>query len=445
MTIVRGVAAALLAACACVAFVPSTAVRADPAPPDRVGADATRLYDKVTGATFTPRGADYIRLTREAHGGVYSSNFEPGLYSPSDAQAVLDGLKRASGYNAVRVFIDCGDGYYDHGLITDAGPDGLNQSYLDNVADFVRRAAADQTYVLPVLSDFPMNAYYMNIVAANGGISSTIGGNNQWFANKGFIAAKREYMRTFAAAMRARLGAGTSAILAYQIDNEALWEGSQAPFNMRSGTFTAVDGLAYDMSKPDRRQQAADASMVIAVNEAVAGTKAADPDTMVTIGVFTNYAVHRSGFAGFPVVCTTACDPRTDYRYPGRPASLAAWSNIDFVDIHAYPQGGSYTIAGDLATSEIDWVGKPYVIGELGAYKPAYGGDITAAAYDMRDKQVDSCSVGHGAKGWLFWTYDTDVVNPDLADQGLFFSLADDGGAINGQLATVVRPDPCRR
>jgi hypothetical protein len=75
----------------------------------------------------------------------------------------------------------------------------------------------------------------------------------------------------------------------------------------------------------------------------------------------------------------------------------------------------------------------------MGAIKSVYGNDITRAAYAMRDLQKATCAPG--AQGWLFWTWDT---KENLADQRLFFHLTDSRGAINGQLAPIVRPDPCR-
>lgn len=401
--------------------------------------DGTRLYDSATGATFRPRGANYIRLaTAEKSHGAYHSTFEPGHYDPADAQAVLDGMQKASGYDTVRVFVDSGDGFYDHGLITGTDqPDGLDQAYLDNFADFVRRATEHGIYVLPTLEAFPLNPHYVDIInrVDGGAPNPAIAGNNQWYMDAGFIEAKKEYLRNFVTEMKKRLGAGTTGILAYSMSNEAFWETTKAPLNRTTGTFTGPDGVSYDMTKPDRRQQAADASMVLAANAAVAGVREADPDALTTIGFFTPHAVGVAGYDGFssPCVDHPAC------RYPGRPAAVAYWSNIDFIDLHTYP--GTLPLAQDLATAEVSEIHKPYVLGEFGALKETFP-DVTKAAYAMRDLQVASC--GLGAQGWLFWTYDTDLVPPVLAYQDLFWSLADRGGAINGLLAPVVRHDPCQ-
>jgi hypothetical protein len=436
-------ASATVLLCGLVAAVPPAS--AAPAPLDRIDANTTTLVNVVTGATFTPRGANYVRLAKSSHDVVFHSNFEPGLYSTTDAQAVLDELKDAAGYNTVRVFVDPGDGHLDHGLAADPGTNGLNTQYMANVADFVLRAAAKGIYVLPTLSAFPFNQHYLDIVHATngGGLNPAVSGVNRFYMDRGFIAAKAAYLQNFVADLESRLGDQRSAVLAYQIENEAFWDGAEKPLNTTSGLFTGPDGLSYDMADAGRRQQAADASMVVLTNRAVTAVRTSSPDAMVTMGFFTNHAVGKPGFTGFPVHCTTSCDPTVDYRYPGRPASISTWSTVDFIDLHAYPQGGGYTLAGDLASSEVGLVGKPYVIGEFGAMKSVYQNNIVTAAFAMRDLQVASCTVGRGAKGWLFWTYDTDLVNPDLASQGLFYSLADNRGAINGVLAPVARPDPC--
>ena len=88
----------------------------------------------------------------------------------------------------------------------------------------------------------------------------------------------------------------------------------------------------------------------------------------------------------------------------------------------------------DLASTEWSLIYGPLIMGEYGAYKFAYP-DYTSAAYAMRDAQIESCN-SFNFKGWMFWTYDT-------TEQPQLWNLLDQGGAINGQLAPVVRPNPC--
>ncbi|EWM16285.1 hypothetical protein [Kutzneria sp. 744] len=409
--------------------------------PSRIRSDGTRLYDTTTNATFTPRGANYIRLADDGHG-VFHSTFEPGRYSPTDAQRMLNQLSH-DGYNTVRVFVDAGTWNFDHGLDTDPSPDApwLNKAYVDNLAAFIDAAAADHVYVLPTFEYAPMNRHYADI--AGGTRNPNVGGTNSWYLDRGMIAAKKAYLTNIAAALEDELGVNRTDILSYEIDNEVFWQTDQAPFATMSGTVVGVDGITYDMSAPADRQQAADASLVWYVNQAVQGVHAADPDALVSIGMFTNNAVGRTGFDGL------MADPNTRPLSPGNPVAIAHWSAIDFIDMHTYPWGAGYTPAGDLASSDLGRPGvepmaKPYLVGELGARKDVYGNDITSAALDLRDRQIQTCHIDRGAQGWLLWTYDTDQVNPDLAGQGDYYSLTDSGGAINGQLAPIVRPDPCR-
>jgi hypothetical protein len=53
--------------------------------------------------------------------------------------------------------------------------------------------------------------------------------------------------------------------------------------------------------------------------------------------------------------------------------------------------------------------------------------------------QAVSCTFA--AKGWLFWTWDT---SSSLANLDKLYNLVESNGAINGQLAPVARPDPCK-
>jgi len=418
-----------------------------PAPaqgPNRILADGNRLYDSVTGATFQPRGANYVRLRTAADGTTYHATFEPGFYDRERARLALDGM-RAAGYNTVRVFIDPGgtNAAAAHGIGRGMGTSELvHGPYMDNVADFAVMAADRGIYLLPSLDQFPQNDLYWGIVARTNGSEGTpnMAGRNLSYLDKGRVAAKAEYLTQFAAALLARIGRHrASELLAYQPDNELFFEANQAPYDKLSGTVKPLNGLTYDMSVPAQRQQSADASLVEYSHRIRRGLEAGDPDGLMTIGFFTNRAVGKSGFDGFATFCSTSCDPNVDYRVPGRAASLSIFGAVDFLDIHTYPNASPWNAASDLGTIERNLFKRPYVIGEIGALKTVYGGDIVRAAYGMRDAQIATC--GLGAQGWLFWTWDT---HEALASQPLFFHLDESNGAINGQLAPIVRPDPCR-
>jgi hypothetical protein len=254
----------------------------------------------------------------------------------------------------------------------------------------------------------------------------------------GAIKAKRQYAQDFVTELRDRLGTPMmTTLFAVSLDNEATWHADQAPFSRYEGSVTGPDGKTYDMANPVDRQQVADASIVLYASHGRTGARAADPDLLVTIGTFTHAAVAKTGPDGFAHYCSTQCDPGYDYRYPARALILSQFAGLDFLDVHSYP-GGSRTLAGDLASIEWSGVRGIVVMGEFGTYKHHYDDNITAAAYAARDHQVNSCASGFD--GWLFWTWDT----TDTADQWRLFTGAESHGAINGILAPIVRPDPCR-
>lgn len=427
----------LLAALLFVKYPFSTHVAAAASALDKIKVNQSGLYDSVTGKTFIPRGANYIRLAQTPNGAVYHSTFEPDHYDPAAVQAFLNQMQH-DGYNSVRVFIDPGTFTAPfHGISENVNSrNPIYGRYMDNVASFVKEATKRGIYVIPSIDGIPANIYYYSIAGQPG---PNIAGNNILYLDKGFITAKTEYMKQFSSALLARIGVqNSSAILAYESDNEVFFDASKAPYDKLSGTVTPVNGVQYDMSKTADRQQSADASLVEYSHRIKKGLQAADPDALLTMGFFTNNAVGKTGFNGLATSCSTNCQSTVDYRVPGRAAALSIFGAVDFLDIHLYPSSASYHPDNDLGSIEYTLFKKPYIIGEMGAFKTVYQNNITQAAYGMRDTQKATC--GLSAKGWLFWAWDT---HENLAGQPSLYMLSDNNGAINGQLAPIARPDPC--
>lgn len=136
--------------------------------------------------------------------------------------------------------------------------------------------------------------------------------------------------------------------------------------------------------------------------------------------------------------CDTSCRPEVDYRYPVRPRPLTQSAKLSFLDLHSYPDATAGSLERNLDSIEWEHVRGPVVLGEYGAFKQFYADNITLAANEMRKLRVASCRPG--ITGWLLWAWDT----TETADQRRLFTLTDANGAINGQLAPVVRKDPCR-
>jgi hypothetical protein len=419
-------------------------------PMPRIAAPRTKargtLVESSTGRAFRPRGVNYVRLA-EAPSGWFHSTFEPGLYDAARSERTLAQLQH-DGYTLTRVFIDGGSipdaqAGRPHGLGHGVGDRSPGQApYLDNVADFMRRAANHRVYVLPVLGIFPQNEYYYDLVGKVDSTALNIDSTNLLYMHDGHIKAKEAYVRMFLTAIRDRLGVALmSTMLGLQLDNEATWQTDARPFSRHSGTVKPANGIVYNMSKPADRQQAADASIVEYANRLTAVVRSVDPQLLTTIGMFTHRIVGRSGPDGMAHFCQNDCGHPDLWRYPVRPAVLSAYSDLDFLDLHVYPRlpyGTAYSLDDDLASSEWSAVKGIVLMGETGAYREAYDGSVTRAAYAMRDQQIATCT--RGFSGWLFWTWDT----AENADQRRFFSVAEAGGAINGQLAPIVRPDPCR-
>lgn len=396
----------------------------------RVSINATAMT--LNGVRFIPRGTNYVALN-----GDYHSTFEPGQY---DAAKALDTVVRlkAQKDNVARVFIDAGAFGADHGVgggVTRTVP--FRDDYLANVTDFVQKANSNGIYVIPVLSTIPTNCYFYSLVWPDGQCnanvpSPNVGGYNAFYMDAGFVKAKAEYAKLFSAEMVARLG-GSSGILAYELDNEANFEANQPPFNNRSGTVKGLNGVTYDMSVLSQRQAAADTSFALYVTRVKAALKTGDVNGKVMVGAFTNYAVDKTAFNGFPQCSGPApCQAAADYRSPARLSKAPA---IDVHDVHAYPRGRGYSISTDLKTLEVPTFQQPWILGEFGAFRDFYP-DVTSAALAMGSMMTSACQFG--ADGYVFWTWDTTA-----GEMVRMYTQVQDGGSINGQIATIARPDPC--
>ncbi len=397
---------------------------------------------KTSAGAFVPRGANYVRLSSN---GLHDT-FTPGKYNESAVEAMLDQLQ-FDGYNLVRVFIDPGSnrGPNEAGGVGRAVGSGdsldafhLSNKYMGNVVKFIRAAAERDIYVMPVLHHIPLtdNPHYSSIVETMI-MDPRFGGaqdSNALYMDEGHVEAKIEYAKNFVDDLRDRLSNSLmKTIFAYAIENEAHFRVDLFPFaSAHTGeTIATADGLTYDMSDTEERQQAADANAVHWANEVRSAIKSSDSQALVTTGLFTFRSV------GLPNGPDGLMDTVSDKRRPARADALSIHSNLDFLDLHTYPVGGNYTLAADLDSVLFEHVNDVVMLGEFGAFKSQYNNNITNAAFAMRDLQIESCAFD--ITGWLFWTYDTD----DTQEQRRLYTLIQNNGAINGQLAPIVRADPC--
>jgi hypothetical protein len=450
------------------------------------------------GSHFSPRGANYIRLNGSQGGAagmppspVYHSTFSPKLWNASEAAEALAWMA-SGGYNIVRVFLDHGGGGRDDGIAGSSGPTdegGLSAPYLDNLAEFLRLAAAAHVYTILTLERLPASAPFRCGRSSGGGGEVAAAYPNTLVLDASCVASKARYVVGVLRGMKSRLGVPLlSTIAAISIANEWAWDVSTAPWTASTGFVRDANGTMHDLRRNESRQLAADASLQLWAEAALEAARSIDPSALVTLGMFTFQAVKkdsRSSFglwpsatkphtpprerpggkvvpgavpsAAFSLHPSSSINPlrsgplgslsgdpsggRDDPRVPPRPAVLGGV--LPMLDVHVYqvPMPAStreWSLATDLASS--DWAAladQPAAIlmGEFGAWRenPDLFGNASAAAQAMTAQQRGSCAFGFA--GWLLWTLDT-WEQPRLWNMRSAQPLFD-------QLSPVGRPDPC--
>ena len=375
------------------------------------------FYDRTTDRTFVPRGANYVRLAWQTEPGdtpvFYHSTFNSGLYEPSRAEAALERMQ-ADGFNVVRVFLN---GSCEAGI--GQAPLGLSPAYLDNFADFLRRAAAHQVWVMPTTDAVPGFGEFGD--SLNAYCCSPFADYNVHYLTRGGVNASALFWHDFVQGLLARR-ARVDAIFAYELRNELYFDSNAPPFSLASGTVVGANGHSYDMADPAAKRRLMDEGLVHWADRSRAAIRELVPAALVTVGFFVPQEPNP----------TRIGDPRVIAPYPA-----IAGSTVDFVDLHLYPLAGDRTLSqlvenfGNAAFAQ-----KPVLMGEFGAYQPTFP-TIQQAVQLLRDWQTESCAFGF--KGWLLWTWDS-------AEQQDFphWAATTADSSVERILAPSTRPDPCR-
>jgi hypothetical protein len=381
----------------------------------RIGIREGTFYDRATGAAFVPRGSNYIRLALQTDPGgfprAWHSTFDVGRYNARRAEAALARME-ASGYNLVRVFFN---GVCLYFCLGDEATGGLRLAYLENVADFVRRAKARGVQVMLTIDALPAGTTWSTRVHSN--CCTAYDGFQQWFLPTESVAAFRDYITVLVEAL---LDAGMPAdgVFAYSLINEAFMDGEKPPFSLRSGTRTTANGQTYDLSSATERRRMLEDGLVYWADVMVDAIHRVVPTSLVTMGFFHAHEPNpaRRG------------DPRLIYTN-----EFLQRSRVDFFDFHPYPDDEltfpqfmeNYGITGREA--------KPVLMGEYGGSRRAYR-TAEEAAGALQHWQFESCAWGFD--GWLLWTWDTD-------EQPALWNGRSAGGVIERALAPRLRVDPC--
>ncbi len=173
-------------------------------------------------------------------------------------------------------------------------------------------------------------------------------------------------------ALRARDPRLLSVVLAWELENEVCLSAKTAPLNQREGEFTFA-GRRYNLGSDHEAQALMDDVLAQWANLCADAIHEADPEALVSAGVFSFAAVGRGGPG------TLSTDTTGDERVPARPLALLR-SRLDYVDVHLYAwrtaeQSVSQHLDRDLDSVEWDEVqakarelGKPLMCGECGVF-----------------------------------------------------------------------------
>lgn len=384
--------------------VPGLAAAAETAAPlkgakplPRIGVRATgrgaEFCVRSTGARFIPKGFNHTVL------GKWHATFNTDLYDRERMETALSQMQ-TMGANTVRVWIW---GHQDeHGYTGAETSLGLNPEYMENVMDFLRRAAAHDIYVIAVMDETPHNAKYTPIVAQGDAALPlpAVTGYNRQYMTPGLIAAKCAAVQDFIRYIQKRDPNLLSTVIAWSMANEVFVNATDGPFAKTEGQAEGMSGKAYDMADKASRQACYDDSILLCANAFAEAVKQADGDALVTAGLWTADAHGREAFNGLPL-------DGKDARICPRPSVLGAkTSRLDFLDLHIYPWDGTPKVRPE--THEYEAVragGKAVLVGETGVFKNK---TMDEAKQYLREMVDQAYALGYA--GHLLWVWDLSMV-----------------------------------
>jgi len=362
------------------------------------------FYDRETGEKFIPRGFNYVRLAPmgSTSGNLWHSTLNPGFYDSERAAAALSEM-HASGFNVVRVFVDC----CRKGSNAGSPSGGISTPYLDNVIEFLEIAAENEIYVLLILDLTPAEGGYDELWMQ---CCTNFDGENLRYLTAGGHRAETRFNQDFIRALIART-APLESIFAIDLTNEVHFSVDLPPFSLTRGKVRTANGEVYDMASQEEKTRMMDENLVYWIDTQRAAIQEIAPGMLVTVS--------------FPAINSGQTSVHTG------PAIME--SKADFIDLHAY-LGWGLNLSQYMARFEVAGDGeKPIILGEFGI---DIKGAFTAgeAARQLIEMQVESCDFG--IDGWLMWTWDSDEQN------SLWNAMSEDG-VIRDALAPADRPNPC--
>ena len=390
--------------------------------PTRITLKDGGFVDAASGAPFMPLGVNYFRVGEVDAGKPVHATFCPGFYDRDYIERMMADVADW-GLNTVRTFHAYHVG--PSGILLSPEAREIAPGYLDNVVDFLQRA---RDHGLRVIFSWdiwlPTSEWWAGRELPGEAATDLrddwdpAQGINGYRLHRGSVRTRANGIVALVEAIRRRDPELLKVVIAWELENEVYLSGSRAPFAGRTGRYDLA-GRSYDMASDEDAQSLMDAALVQWANLCSDAIHQADPQALVSTGLFSFAAVGRGGPG------TLSRDTTSDERVPGRPLALLE-SRLDYVDLHLYAWRSAQEGVGrylDRNLASVEWpavraraqeLGKPLMCGECGVFAnylrsapdwQKINHELGAKCFRQHVEGLAS----HGVAGALYWAYG----NPD--------------------------------
>jgi len=390
----------------------------------RIAVQGGRFVENGSGKNFSPIGANYFRLHRNSkkpeggHGALCQ-----GAYDPEYIEKMMADLE-TGGFNTLRVFHSylMGDG----GILRTEEAEEIAPEYVANLLHLLVTARQHGIRIiftwdiwLPsskwlAKNELPNESLYDISLKSEPGM----GANGIRFSLEGMRTRANSIVQLIEGIKRNNPNL-LSTVLAWELENEIYFRMDQAPFNMGTGSF-CFNGRTYFLDSDAEMQALMDDNIIVWSNLCAGAIRKADPDALVSVGVFSFAAVGRIGPEDLIKSNTQ------DNRAPARLKALVR-ADLDYLDLHLYGwKTHSVSILQSLERDllSVEWeeliettwsAGKPIIAGETGIFATQYldsaqsgkiNHELAAGGYRELVTQIKK----RGFSGALYWIYG----NPDI-------------------------------
>ena len=340
----------------------------------RIGVLNGHFVELASGKPFVPLGCNLL------HQAILSSKkqhatFCPGVYDAAETEKMMADVA-AHGLNTVRAFHAFAVG---KGGILEAKTDrDISPAYLANVVDFLQAARRHGIHVIFTWDKWLVNSDLWRSEAIPGegnahflpAWDSAMNSNN-FILSLPAVRTRSNAIISLIKGIRKADPELLPVVLTWEIENETSFDATKEPLKSRPSAFSFAE-KTYNLSTSEGSQNFMDDAFIQWCNASTDAVHQADPEALVSVGVFSFAAVGR------PTPNHLIEDVTRDHRVPARPLALLR-SKLDFINIHIYAfkydgkSGFSENYALNIQSVEAPRLqreaarlGKPILIGETG-------------------------------------------------------------------------------